>query len=203
METGIGPETFHPPARLSAEPRWRGLKQADLILLRRGRVLARRDPHLPFDQVEPGDRLRRPGCSTWQPCVHLEEEHLLRHRIDQELDGAQIVIRNGASELQGVVGAAPRGPRPADSAQAPSSSSFWLERCTEQSRSKRWTILPCRSPATCTSTWRGRVTNFSISRRPSPKAACASPARGRDGGVEIGFRLRPCGYPCRRHRPRP
>jgi hypothetical protein len=36
-----------------------------------------------------------------------------------------------------------------------SSQTFWWRRCSEQSRSPRWTALPSPSPTTCTSIWRG------------------------------------------------
>ena len=41
-----------------------------------------------------------------------------------------------------------------------SSITFWLRRCKVQSRSKRCTALPCASPKTCTSMWRGATTSL-------------------------------------------
>ena len=55
-----------------------------------------------------------------------------------------------------------------------SSSTFWWRRCTEQSRSNRYTQWPCVSANTWISTWRGRVTYFSISTWSSPKLDVAS-----------------------------
>ena len=55
-----------------------------------------------------------------------------------------------------------------------SSSTFWCRRCTEQSRSNRWTALPWLSANTWISMWRGAVRYFSISTRSSPKPAAAS-----------------------------
>ena len=55
-----------------------------------------------------------------------------------------------------------------------SSITFWWRRCSEQSRSNRWTTLPWLSPNTCTSIWRGRWIYFSISTRSSPNDAAAS-----------------------------
>ena len=55
-----------------------------------------------------------------------------------------------------------------------SSSTFWCRRCTEQSRSNRYTQLPWRSANTWISTWRGRVTYRSISTWSSPKLLDAS-----------------------------
>ena len=55
-----------------------------------------------------------------------------------------------------------------------SSITFWCRRCSEQSRSNRWTTLPWLSPNTCTSMWRGRSMYFSRITRSSPKLDAAS-----------------------------
>ena len=55
-----------------------------------------------------------------------------------------------------------------------SSSTFWCRRCTEQSRSNRYTQLPCVSPKTWISMWRGFRMYFSTSTSSSPKALRAS-----------------------------
>ena len=43
-----------------------------------------------------------------------------------------------------------------------SSMSFWCRRCTEHSRSPRWTTLPFVSAITWISMWRGRSMYFSM-----------------------------------------
>eukprot|EP00955_Chlamydomonas_euryale_P000868 10175-Chlamydomonas_euryale.AAC.5 len=43
-----------------------------------------------------------------------------------------------------------------------SSSSFWLRRWMEQSRSPRWITLPCLSASTWNSMWRGFLTRRSM-----------------------------------------
>ena len=55
-----------------------------------------------------------------------------------------------------------------------SSSTFWWRRCTEQSRSNRYTTLPWVSPKTWISMWRGLVMYFSTSTWSSPKLELAS-----------------------------
>ena len=55
-----------------------------------------------------------------------------------------------------------------------SSSTFWWRRWVEQSRSKRWSTVPCRSPITCTSMCRPDSTYFSTSMVSSPKEDLAS-----------------------------
>ena len=51
-----------------------------------------------------------------------------------------------------------------------SSMSFWCRRWIEHSRSKRCTSSPCRSPMTCTSTWRGASRKRSTNSSAVPKA---------------------------------
>ena len=55
-----------------------------------------------------------------------------------------------------------------------SSITFWCRRCTEQSRSPRWTADPRASASTCTSRWRGRATSLSRRSLSSPNDAAAS-----------------------------
>ena len=54
------------------------------------------------------------------------------------------------------------------------STTFWWRRCTEQSRSKRWTRLPCWSPSTCTSMCLGRSMYRSRKTAALPNEALAS-----------------------------
>ncbi len=55
-----------------------------------------------------------------------------------------------------------------------SSMTFWWRRCSEHSRSPRWMTVPCASASTCTSMWRGLVTNRSMKRVSSPNDDAAS-----------------------------
>ena len=55
-----------------------------------------------------------------------------------------------------------------------SSITFWWRRWIEHSRSHRYTQLPCASPSTWISMWRGSSTYFSTNTRSSPKADRAS-----------------------------
>mmetsp|Transcript_24573 Transcript_24573/g.79035 ORF Transcript_24573/g.79035 Transcript_24573/m.79035 type:complete len:229 (+) Transcript_24573:1072-1758(+) len=55
-----------------------------------------------------------------------------------------------------------------------SSITFWLRRWMEHSRSGKATTLPCLSPSTWISMWRGSSTNFSMKMRSSPNALLAS-----------------------------
>ena len=69
-----------------------------------------------------------------------------------------------------------------------SSITFWWRRCSEQSRSNRWTTLPCASPNTCTSMWRGRVDVVSPAARGRrrtrrrPRACAAASAAAKSAG---------------------
>src|ERR671912_420519 len=56
-----------------------------------------------------------------------------------------------------------------------SSTTFWWRRWIEHSLSKRCKTLPCSSPITCTSTWRGSSTSFSRNTDPSPNAPSPRP----------------------------
>ena len=51
---------------------------------------------------------------------------------------------------------------------------FWLRRCTEQSRTPSAQAFPWLSAMTCTSTCRAPVTSFSRKTTPLPKARSAS-----------------------------
>ena len=55
-----------------------------------------------------------------------------------------------------------------------SSTTFWLRRCMEQSRSPSVTTPPTPLPNTCTSTWRARSMNFSTNTPEEPKLASAN-----------------------------
>ena len=52
-----------------------------------------------------------------------------------------------------------------------------------------WTIEPCSSPNTCTSTWRAPISARSSSSRPSPNALCASALAARSAGSSSSHRM--------------
>jgi hypothetical protein len=58
---------------------------------------------------------------------------------------------------------------------ADSSITFWLRRCTLQSRTPTAQVVPAPSAITWTSTWRALSTNCSRNTAGSPKASSASP----------------------------
>jgi hypothetical protein len=69
-----------------------------------------------------------------------------------------------------------------------SSSTFWWRRCTEQSRSKRWTQLPCVSAKIWISMWRERLRYFSISTLIGAEGRDRlALARGQRGGEILAF----------------
>src|ERR671920_395534 len=55
-----------------------------------------------------------------------------------------------------------------------SSTSFWLRRCSEQSRVPTTITFPWVSASTCASTWRGLSRNFSTKDSPRPNAETPS-----------------------------
>ena len=141
-----------------------------------GNGLAGGDAELPFDEIEAGDRFGHRMLDL-QPRVHLHEPErrptavrLCRRRRTRR-------CRRRHSRPRG-----PPRPPPRPSARAAarvmpgagaSSITFWWRRCSEQSRSLRWMMLPWRSAKTWTSIWRGAAMYFSISTRPEPNADCA------------------------------
>ena len=134
--------------------------------------LARRHPDLLLHQVEAGDHLGHRVLHL-DPGVHLHEvERCRRCRAGTRS------CRRRRSRCS-----TPARPPPRPSARAArassaglglSSISFWWRRCTEQSRSPRWTTLPKLSPMTWISTCRGCSRYFSTYTAPLPNAASAS-----------------------------
>ena len=114
--------------------------------------LAGGDADLLAHQVDAGDHLGHRMLDL-QARVHLDEVELAV--LVEELDGADAAVAEllharrrrrrrcacAASALRAGEGA--------------SSNTFWWRRCSEQSRSPRWTTLPLPSPTTWISMWRG------------------------------------------------
>ncbi len=63
---------------------------------------------------------------------------------------------------------------------------FWLRRCTEQSRTPSAQAVPCPSAMTCTSTCRAPVTSRSRKTTPEPNARCGLVAGALVGVGEVG-----------------
>ena len=114
------------------------------LRLGEGQRLARRHPQLLLDEVEPGHQLGHRVLDL-QAGVHLQEEALARPvgRHD-ELHGADPGVADAPRGLAGVPAdplARLAGRAGADGA---SSMTFWCRRCSEHSRSPRWTTLAVR-----------------------------------------------------------
>ena len=137
---------------LRVEPGLDGVAPLVHVLLGEAKGLALRDVELETDQVESGDLLGDRVLDL-QPGVHLQEEELPRAVVEQELHGAGAEIAELPDERH-----RRRPMRSRSSASTAgdgaSSMTFWCRRCTEHSRSPRWTALPWVSPNTWISTWR-------------------------------------------------
>ena len=112
-------------------------------VLREAERLAGRDPDARLHEVDAGDELGDRVLDL-QARVHLQEVEVRRAR------------RRGTRSCRRRRSRPPRGARrppspicarrPASMRRAGVSSiTFWCRRCTEQSRSNRWTTLPCES----------------------------------------------------------
>ena len=113
-------------------------------------------------------------CSTWMRGLTSMKKNSPRSRSTQELDGAGVaVVGRLAQPLGGVADPLRAGPA-AGSMLGAISTTFWCRRCTEQSRSQRWTRLPCVSPRICTSMCLARPMYRSMNTSPRPNAAPAS-----------------------------
>ena len=66
-----------------------------------------------------------------------------------------------------------------------SSTTFWWRRWIEHSLSKRCKTLPCESPMTCTSTWRGFLDQLLQKHRPVPERGLGLPTRPPYGLYEV------------------
>ena len=116
------------------------------------------DADLLLHQVDVVDRLGDRVLDL-QAGVHLDEVELAV--LVEELDGAGAGVVD-AGDGVGADLADPRaGARRRWTGEGASSITFWWRRCSEQSRSPRWTAPPLPSPKTCISMWRGVERYFS------------------------------------------
>ena len=163
--------------------------------------LAGGDAELPLDQVEAGDRLGHRVLDL-QPRVHLHEvEGAVR--LEQELDRAGALVGDRSHGGDALRRRGARAARASTAGDGASSISFWWRRCTEQSRSPRWTTLPWRSAKTWTSTWRtaARARSRMTSSLPNAAAGFGTGAAQRRG--EGAARRRRGACRGRRRRPWP
>jgi hypothetical protein len=139
---------------------------------RKRQRLAGRHAQLQLDEIEAGDRLGNRVLHL-QARVHLHEPEAVLAQpagaVGDELDRARAAIADGAGRLdrRPPMAARTAGGMPGAGA---SSITFWWRRCSEQSRSNRWTTLPWASPKTCTSIWRGFRRCISRSGRPDRRS---------------------------------
>ena len=128
-----------------------------------------------LDQVDAGGQLGDRVLDL-EPGVDLQEGEPLLARVVQELDGAP---RPGSRRPAPAARPTPSARRPApavSTGDADSSMTFWLRRCTEQSRTPSAQAVPWPSAITWTSTCRAPVTRRSRNTTPLPNARCASSA---------------------------
>ena len=121
------------------------------VVLEKRQTLPRGDAQLPLHQIEAGDHLGDRMLDL-QAGVHF-------HEIERAVLLGDEFHRARAGVLDRFRRRDRRGshfPALAKFGAGASSITFWCRRCTEQSRSKRCTTLPCVSPKTCISMWRGR-----------------------------------------------
>ena len=137
---------------LGVDPALDGVAGGLELGLGEGHRQAGGDADLLLDEVDVVDRLGDRMLDL-EAGVHLDEVELAV--LVEELDGAGA----GVVDLGDGVGADPgrsgRGCVASMTGEGASSSTFWWRRCSEQSRSPRWTAPPLPSPKTWTSMWRG------------------------------------------------
>ena len=122
-------------------------------------------------QVQAGDQL-----GDWvlhlDAGVHLDEVELAVGG-QHELDGAGVDVARGPGGRHGRR-AHPLPQLRGQGLGGDSSSSFWLRRWMEQSRSPNWITCPCPSAMIWNSMWRGLTISFSKYISPLPKQASDS-----------------------------
>ena len=131
-------------------------------------------PQHPRDEVDPvdllGDRMLH-----LQPGVDLQEVRLLAGRRRRRTRPCRRSgSRRAAHKSRAAVGELLSYVRQAGPGAGASSTTFWLRRCSEQSRSPKVTTRPSPSPNTCTSTWRACSTSRSRKTPAEEKVAAAT-----------------------------
>ena len=171
-------------------------RQADL---RVGQALPLGDQNLAFDDVDAGHHLGH-GVLDLDARIDLDEIETRRCRRRagtrpcRHCRGGRPGRRPGRHRRIAVATAGSRFEAGAIS------TTFWCRRCTEQSRSKRWTRLPCWSPSSCTSMCRARAMYFSRNTSAMPNAAAGLAAGLVQGLIEL---VGACGHAHARGRRRP
>ena len=101
------------------------------------------DPDLGLHDVDAGDHLGDRVLHL-DAGVHLDEVEVRPSCVQQELDRAGVDVADGAGERDGrLAQPRPQGGVERNGAGA-ISITFWWRRCTEQSRSNRWTTFAVR-----------------------------------------------------------
>ena len=134
--------------------------------------LAVGDEQLQLDQVEPGGGLGDRVLDL-QPGVHLQEGEGLVVRLVEELDGSGPAVSRGPDEVDGTVRSS-RSCSGVSTGEPDSSTSFWLRRWIEQSRTPGAHTVPWLSAMTCTSMWRPPTTSRSRNTSSLPNVRRAS-----------------------------
>mmetsp|Transcript_19647 Transcript_19647/g.57321 ORF Transcript_19647/g.57321 Transcript_19647/m.57321 type:complete len:209 (+) Transcript_19647:1629-2255(+) len=113
------------------------------------------------------------GCSTWSRVFISQKKYSFvfessrNSTVPAPMYPTALAAFTAASPMEFRISGSRRG-------AGDSSRTFWWRRCTEQSRSKRWTALPCASAKIWNSTCLGLVTNRSSRTLSSLKLFIAS-----------------------------
>ena len=110
------------------------------VVLREAQRLAGGDAQLLAHEVEAGDQLRDRVLDL-QARVDLDEVEVAV-AVEQELDRAGVLVAGLARDRDGRRAQALRAAPASTAGEGDSSTSFWLRRWIEHSRSPRWTTLP-------------------------------------------------------------
>ena len=149
------------------------------VLLRDRKRLARGDPQLLADQIDPGDHLRD-AVLDLKPRVHLEEAVRLPLLVDEELAGrgAAEAQRARSGRLRRTVSSRSSSGDSPGRAPPRSASGSGAGACSRGDRGE--SRCHGRRPSTWTSTCLARSTNRSTNRRPSPNACLRLRGRRRE-----------------------
>ena len=142
------------------------------------------DVQLQLDDVEAGRRLGDRVLDL-QPGVDLEEGEQLLVGLVEELDRAGADVAGRLDQRLRRLAQRARPARGVSAGELDSSITFWLRRCTEQSRTPGAHTLPCWSAMTCTSMCRPPSTSRSMKTVGSPKRALRLDLRALERLVEL------------------